>query len=891
MTNVINVQEQHGGNSAAYRTVLEKIYDWSEGRPVWQRDALRRILQKNTIQDQDIDELSLILKAEKAGKLEAISATPLSEEDLPANPKATEAVNISKLSNIAHVNNLAANQELAFSDKGITVIYGGNGSGKSGYTRILKSACRARHRDRILTNVFSPEYKNETPIADIAYNTASKSDEGVNWQDSDKPHRVLSAVSVFDRECAAIHIRKKGNEIAFRPYGLDIPDTLADVCKRVESSLKTETSDLESSRNAIFFNPPWKATTIAGKFASEITKNSKPEDLENICNFTEEDETRLKFLTETLSKDIHKAAREESLKAERLLRFKDDMNIKTQELSQDRLDALLVRGQISDDARQAAELAASRILDDDALPEIGGQVWKRMWLAAKEYSLEVAYPENPFPNTGDGAKCVLCQQDLEDDNAKERMKAFEKHVSGGLEKTAKQEKDAYNILYRQSIFAYIRFSDYQEIMEDIGLNNLPLLKLIRRYLASIRLRQIKFKRVANKIQGEKLSEYASSPFQVIDQQVTKHKEAAEELQKSANDEGIAKLKAEKQELQDKKAVKEQKQAILNEIRRLQDISFLEICIKDASTRKITTLGNNIADDVITPKIRDRFQKEIVDLVGNRVRVELQRSGGSYGSPNYKLSLLSSPGTDLSTVLSEGEQTCVAMAAFLAELATSSHKSALVFDDPVSSLDHDWRHKVAARLVKEAKTRQVIVFTHDLVFLNDIEDSAKNKGVSFLSRHLTRTPKTVGIVNDNLPWVGMSAEARIDSLEKGARKLRDERNDLTQEEYNTKAGAFFDNMRASWERALEEIGLSHVVMRHRDYINVKNLNKISALDLPTCQSWYKGWARCCDYVNAHDTARSRNQALPEPDKLLEETAELAEWVKTMRENQKQIKDNK
>lgn len=873
-------------NPAAYRTVLEKIFDWSEGRAMWQRDALKRILQKNQITDQDIEDFVLYLKAEKASKMEDISFDPLSEDDLPSNPNASTAINISKLSNIKHVNNLANDQELAFSDKGITVIYGGNGSGKSGYTRILKSACRARHRDRILTNVFAPEFKNEIPVADITYATSSNPEETISWEDTDKPHKVLSAVSVFDRECAAIHIQKKGNEIAFRPYGLDIPDTLADVCKRVEAELKSELDDLERSQNAIFLNPPWSQATAAGKFVSEITKDTTLEDLEKVCEFTGEDEARLKFLTETLSKDINKAAQEESTKAQRLLRFKDDVAAIIAKLSEDKLNALLMQRTMEEEAQEAAKVAASKMLDGDVLPEIGGQIWKRLWLAAKEYSTEAAYPGQPFPNTEGDAKCVLCHQDLEQE-AKERMKAFEKHVSGDLDKKAREEKEAFELLYRQSIFANVKIIDFRDILEDIGLNNLDLLKQVRRYLASIRLRQCTFKRAAKKAPGAELSSYTASPFEQIDKQAEKHKEAAQELQKAANDDGIAKLKAEKAELHDRKSLKEHKNAISDEINRLKEIDFIHTCVKDTATRNITSLGNNIADDVITPKIRDRFQEEIVDLVGNRVRVEIERSGGSYGSPKYKLSLLSSPGTDLATVLSEGEQTCVAIAAFFAELATSAHKSALVFDDPVSSLDHDWRHKVANRLVEEAKMRQVIVFTHDLVFLNDIEDCAENKGVEFASRHLMRTPKIVGLVNDNLPWDGMKIDARIDALEKEARQLRDIRDDLTQETYNEKAGSFYSKMRASWERALEEIGLCRIVVRHRDYINPKDIVKLSALSKTSCESWYNHYSNCCDYVSAHDTSRARNQSLPEPAQLLQECNNLSAWVKNVKEDQKQI----
>ena len=95
------------------------------------------------------------------------------------------------------------------------------------------------------------------------------------------------------------------------------------------------------------------------------------------------------------------------------------------------------------------------------------------------------------------------------------------------------------------------------------------------------------------------------------------------------------------------------------------------------------------------------------------RVEVVRSGGQFGSPQYQVRLFANPKAKVHIVLSEGEQTCVALAAFLTELTTASHKSALVFDDPVTSLDHRWRRKVAERLIAEASDRQIVVFTHDL----------------------------------------------------------------------------------------------------------------------------------------------------------------------------------
>ncbi|TGS46888.1 hypothetical protein EN822_27615, partial [bacterium M00.F.Ca.ET.179.01.1.1] len=52
------------------------------------------------------------------------------------------------------------------------------------------------------------------------------------------------------------------------------------------------------------------------------------------------------------------------------------------------------------------------------------------------------------------------------------------------------------------------------------------------------------------------------------------------------------------------------------------------------------------------------------------------------------------------------------------------RQGMIIDDPVSSLDHVRIRRVAARLVKEAATgRQIIIFTHNLLFFNEVVDAA------------------------------------------------------------------------------------------------------------------------------------------------------------------------
>jgi hypothetical protein len=44
-------------------TVLQEILEWSYDRPVWQRDALRRLVLNGELSDNDIDVLTEICKA------------------------------------------------------------------------------------------------------------------------------------------------------------------------------------------------------------------------------------------------------------------------------------------------------------------------------------------------------------------------------------------------------------------------------------------------------------------------------------------------------------------------------------------------------------------------------------------------------------------------------------------------------------------------------------------------------------------------------------------------------------------------------------------------------------------------------------------------------------
>jgi hypothetical protein len=380
---------------------------------------------------------------------------------------------------------------------------------------------------------------------------------------------------------------------------------------------------------------------------------------------------------------------------------------------------------------------------------------------------------------------------------------------------------------------------------------------------------------------------AESPIDGLARLESETRTYATQIRNAAASDERRNLEAQRAELGDRALLGTMKNVVADEIARLKSISFLNECIGDTTTNTITTIGNAVADQAITPRLRDRFHEEIVKLAADRIRVELVRAGGKYGSPEYQVKLQAKPDAKVHDILSEGEKTCVALAAFLTELATAPHTSALVFDDPVTSLDHRWRSHVAKRLVEEAQGRQIIVFTHDLVFVNDLCDLAERQGQELQLMTLSRGALGAGLVDEGLPWKGKSVEDRIDKLEKAARVAKVLHEQDREAEYRESAVDIYNKVRATWERALEDIAFSRVVLRHRDYRDPRGLKKAAVLTGADCDTFAAGWGKCCAVTNAHDPSSGRNAEVPPPAELLADLQSLKTWVESLRAKQKLV----
>ena len=171
---------------------------------------------------------------------------------------------------------------------------------------------------------------------------------------------------------------------------------------------------------------------------------------------------------------------------------------------------------------------------------------------------------------------------------------------------------------------------------------------------------------------------------------------------------------------------------------------------------------------------------------------------------FKVALVDKPDEPVGEILSEGEHRCVALASFLAELVTSKDYSGIVFDDPMSSLDHNYRRRVAKRLVEEAAHRQVIVFTHDLTFLFDLQREAEAARQNVHYQNVHRARSRPGHISDDLPIDAKSAGPLAAALRSELKQVRGDFDKWSEARRSVFADGFIGKLRKAWEQGIADL---------------------------------------------------------------------------------------
>ena len=744
--------------------ILTELSQWTNTLPYWEQAALDKIVAGVQLTESVYDELlHYLLEDENL----AASTRPRPELQFPhiatTGFQSSTGVQLTKISNLQDVNALVSGQTLTFG-QALTAIFGANGSGKSGYARVLGCASFTRGDKEVLPDVTQPSGVNTIPSVDIEISDGI-STKIIHYQVGNQCPE-LALFYTFDSTSVQVHLAGS-NTFSFSPTGLSYLTQLANVTDKIRERLRARIEECAQPHD---FGGLFQGKSAVTELISNLGHETDLEELRQIAALTSEEKNRIGELdieiSELKAKDITAQIRklEQTLAdleiiTERLRKVENGLSDNIMSDIRKALGVYL--GRKSADQRGSVDQFKS-----ENFTQTGSEVWHRFIDVAKALAEAEQTQDKPYPQPDD--RCLLCHQPLSTE-AHELLLRLWAFLEGDVQ--AKLD-EAQSILENQHIeldAIDLNFFDEQSVSyRHIQEHDPALLRQVITFVEAC-LQRCEFAlRIINVHAKETMPEMPESVIPNIEEIISALKTDRDELQKEKPAQKIVELNQQLLTLQHREILGQYFPKIEGYVQK--QIWAQKAANIGGNTRHITNKYKRLFEQLVTDRYIQLFEQTLKDL-RRPLRVKVQTTGRK--GETYKQIVLetdnSAPvaGATPENVLSEGEKRAVAMADFLTEIALDTSSSGIILDDPVTSLDLEWREMIAAILANEAKCRQVIIFTHDLPFLYFLKKHAEQEPVEIVTHWIKRGD------NDDKPgYVFLDNSPALERDYRKATKARD-----------------------------------------------------------------------------------------------------------------------
>lgn len=840
--------------------VNKEIMDWVQAQPHWVQLAAKKAYVQDEVTDDLIDELLALLKTKEGQSKE-------SKVDLAGILKSYNSVigdiRILSIGEIEGIDALAPRSPLPFSPT-LSVVYGQNGSGKSGYSRIIKKMCGKPNATDLLPNVFksTPQNRQCTVVAKV-----DGADMSFVWEANGSPVEELIPVDVFDSQTGVFYIDKE-QEVSYVPNEVALFERLIIVFQKLQQKLQAE-------QNAVKTKLPTKPNEfgnskyIAAMF-DRLKHDTDVSTVESFFEFIDEDTKELALLEERLSASPLELASKKQKRITQLEHLIKQVKTASAFVSNESVKELERLELDTMQKRKVARQAAEAIIKETSFDGFGSDTWKAMWQAACKYSEQRAYPDIEYPVVKPGAKCVLCEQEL-GEAAKHRLVKFESYVTGELESSATSaEKALQDALIKLPVKP--KNSELVTAIQAAQLDEEKWLPVFTGILDEIE------KVVFNEKDKERSTrihyDIPKNTFEEIENLIEDLKLETQQHNKDAESFDKDDLIKQINDLKAKKWASGYVQAIKDEISQLHKKQEIDEWLKSINPRAVSVKAGQVSEIVVTDAFVSRFKAELKLLGAFKINVELVKTRTEHGRVKHKIQLHGlNPQHNRSkamSVLSEGEQRIVSLAAFLADVTSKPNSAPFIFDDPISSLDQLYEEYTAKRLVDLSGHRQVIIFTHRLSLLGQLIDKGNAD-----YRHIRRESWGCGEHGD-LPLFAKKPINAIKDLKN--KKLSAARKSFEQdgyESYYPLAKAICSDFRILLERIVEFELLADVVTRHRREVHTKGkMHKLAKITNKDCEliEQMMGDFSCFEHSQSDESPVD----IPEPEILDAVLTKIIDW---------------
>jgi hypothetical protein len=612
---------------------IDDVIVWASTLPAWQGDAVRRLLVtgEQPLSAQDYSEIFALAKTDLKLTLppDNLKPVPPAAGKFSGVPATKVAVKLLAITDVRNVNIIKSGQTQPFAECGMTVVYGNNASGKSGYSRILKLACQARDKEeRILPDVFAPA-STGTPTATLRIKQDTNPRDIV-WSQGGLVDPVLTNITVFDGRCARV-ITDDRNEISYLPYGGEVFQKTAELVLRVKTNLESEIVQLVPLQDSAVL-----PATPSALFLESLSETTEDKAIDAATAWTPQDELELPKQEELArASDSTKATQEVA----RLDRIKERVN-----------DAIATAaglvGECAAHTNEAiektlAELSAAQLAHASAVAErqapeplpgvASTNQWEILYQAAKKYSEEIAYPGEPFPKTTD-AVCVLCQQTLGEE-AVARFARFKKFMEDATSAVFTAKRRALgSIREKMENLVPLFGAALESICDELATLDVKAAEALRSCHAGVSAR--KAAALVLLKEGEASEKVAllppcpTSPDVVLREVVQTLTQNAATITNAAKPEEYRILVAKVAELKSRKALSLRTADIRAFVAKAKRNADLRRAAASLRTQEITRQGTTLIRKNLTPELVNAFNDELIALGATRVPISVKPSGAS-----------------------------------------------------------------------------------------------------------------------------------------------------------------------------------------------------------------------------------------------------------------------
>lgn len=835
-----------------------QLAEWANSNDEWVRLIVAEVIATGRPVGASVVEKAYVLfRQEKALDKRTVPVVPRLDIEARQDESAPP-LSLTRLSEVRGVNALVPGAVIE-PHEGLTILYGENGTGKTGYSRIFKALANSRTADTILGNIDADTSEGQS--AKLEFKLGEDA-QALNWS-GELGVSPFTRMSIFDSPAVRTHV-DEDLDYVYTPASLALFNDVTTAIQAVTAQIDAAISQLGTSGTGLLSRfqrgstiYPLIETLGASTDLAELKAKAKSgDDVDQQLDALTQGVAALRANTMgtqiTGLKSEQRVLSEAATTAEVLLGFEQ---VKYNE-------ALATRAQLATDY----ETFRRELFAAADLPADPDDTWDDFIEAGETYRQHLV-----AVGAHDADRCLYCRQPLLDP-ARDLLTRYSTYLEDKISAEIRTT-DAALDGYRQETATLQgnEMGSFLQQYKDTDPSDRPT------YFAQVEAIEGARSAVATAVAaGQPVSiqtaNVLAAPRADVDTALTTVGHSISDLEslQKGRTEALAEKQAELLELKDAVELGKSWSLIEMHVKSAKEADRLKTLKRPLPGlgRSVTALAKTASDQLINRSFDALFLEECEALRTPSLKVQFVGREGK-AQRRKVLSGKYKP----SKVLSEGEQKVLALADFLAEARLAGITAPVIFDDPVSSLDHRRIKEVAQRIARLADDNQVIVFTHDILFATTLLALfEKSKRCAYFQitdeSGKGKVSRATGPRIDSLSAI----KGRINSAIQSANQLDGEARDAL-------VHTGYSHLRSWCEVFTEDELLKGVTRRYQANVQMTTLANINIDRLgeiiPKVSEIFE---EACRYIDAHSQALITQGVSPTLAGLEQHWAELQELRK-------------